>query len=59
MSEHFVRKNCDYAYCNFLNIELRHGYFSANITNFSEKVSLKHLQEQNVLLMSKSEHMLS
>ena len=45
LAEHFVRNNNDSAYCNFLNIKLRHGYFSANITKFSEQVSLKHLQE--------------
>ena len=56
--EHFVWNNCDSTYCNFLNIKLRHGYFSANITKFSEQVSLKHLQEQIILLTSKSEHML-
>ena len=59
MAEHFVRKNCDSTYCNFLNIKLRRGYFSANIAKFPEQVSLKHLQEHIILLMSKSEHMLS
>ena len=58
LAEHFVRNNNDSAYCNFLNIKLRHGYFSANITKFSEQVSLKYLQEHIILLMSKSEHML-
>ena len=58
MAEHFVRNNCDSTHCNFLNIKLRHGYFSANITKFSEQVSLKHLQEHIILLMSKSEPML-
>ena len=58
MAEHFVGKNCDSTYCNFLNIKHRHGYFSANITNFPEQVLLKHLQEHNILLMSKSEHTL-
>ena len=57
--ERFVRKNCDSTYCNFLNIKLRHGYFSANITKFSEQVSLKHLQEHNILLTGKSEHMIN
>ena len=55
--EHFVRKNCDSTYCNFLNIKLHHGYFSANITKFSEQVSLKHLQEHIILIMSKSDRM--
>ena len=59
MPEHLVRKNCGSTYCNFLNIKLRHGYFAANITEFSEQASLIHLQEHNTLLMSKSEHMLS
>ena len=45
-------------YCNSFNIKFRHGYFSANITKFSEQVSLKHLQEYIILLMSKSEVML-
>ena len=58
LAEHFVRNNCDSAYCNFLNKRLRHGYFSANITKFSGQVLLKHLQEYIILLMSKSEHML-
>ena len=59
--EHFVRKNYDSTYCKFLNIKLRHGYFSENITVllFSEQVLLKHLQKHIILLMSKSEHMLS
>ena len=57
LAEHFVRKKCDSTYCNFLNIKFRHRYFFANITKFSEQVSLKHLQE-HILLMSKSEHML-
>ena len=58
MAEHFVRNNCGSIYCNFLNIKLRHRYFSASITKFSEKVSLKHLQEHIILLMIKSEPML-
>ena len=52
--EHLVRKNCDSTYCNFLNIKLHHGYFSTNITKCSEQVLLKHLEEQIILLMSKS-----
>ena len=59
MAEHFIRKNYDSTYCNFLNIKLRHEYFSANITKFSEQVLLKHLQEHIILLKSKSEHMFS
>ena len=59
MAEHFVQKNCDSTYCNFLYSKLHHGYFSVNITKFSEQVLLKHLQEHNILLMSKSEHTLS
>ena len=59
LAEHFVRKNCDSTGCDFLNTKLRQEYFSTNITKFSEQVSLKHLQEYNILLMSKSEHMLS
>ena len=58
MAEHFFRSNCDSTYCNFLNIKLCQGYFSANITKFSEQVSLKHLQEHIILFMSKSKHML-
>ena len=58
MAEHFVRNHCDSTHCYFLNIKLRHGYFSANVTKFSEQVPLKHLQEHIILLMSKSEHML-
>ena len=58
MAENFIRKNCDSPYSSFLNIKLRHGYFSANITNISEQVSGKHIQEHNILLISKSEHML-
>ena len=38
--QHFVRKNCDSTYCNFLNIKLYDGYFSAIITRSSEQVSL-------------------
>ena len=58
MAENFIRKNCDSTYSNFLNIKLRHRYFSANIIKISEQVSLKHLHKHNILLISKSEHML-
>ena len=58
LAEHFVRNNCNSTYCNFLNIKLRHGYFSANVTKFLEKLLLKHLKEHIILLMSKSGHML-
>ena len=49
---------CDSTHCNISNIKLRHGYFSANATKFSEQLSLKHLQE-HILSFSKSYHMLS
>ena len=55
MAEHLVQKNYDSTYCNSFNIKLYHGYFSLNITKFSEQVSLKHLQEHDILLMNKSE----
>ena len=41
-----------------MEADICHGYPSANNTKFSEQVSLKHLQE-HILLMSKSEHILS
>ena len=59
LAEHFVWRSYHSTCCNFLNIKLRHGYFSANITKSSEQVSLKHLQEHSILLISKSEYMLS
>ena len=58
LAEHFFRNHCDSTHCYFLNIKFRQGYFSADVTKFSEQVPLKHLQEHVILLMSKSEHML-
>ena len=58
MKASFFRNHCDSTHCYFLNIKFRQGYFSADVTKFSEQVPLKHLQEHIILLMSKSEHML-
>ena len=58
LTENIDRKSCDSTCCDFLNIKVPQGYFSANITKFSDQLSLKYLQEHNIILMSKSEHML-
>ena len=50
MVEHFLKKNCNSTYCNLINSKLCHWYFHANITIFSEQLSLKHLQ-QNIRSM--------
>ena len=55
--EDFVQKNCNSTYCNILNSKLPLGYFSANITKFSEQLSLH--PQQLILSLNVSEHTLS